>query len=145
MQLPPAELLFDEQTIATAIDRIADHLNSKCRGESWLMLCVMNGGLIFTADLMRRLKFAVTLDCIRVSRYHNSTKGSGLTWHSKPATELAGTRVLLIDDIFDEGILNGSIYLGYQSPIGPLYLGYGWAEGGRKLFFLKLGTVFGAQ
>ena len=49
------------------------------------------------------------------------------------------------DDIFDEGILNGSIYLGYQSPIGPLYLGYGWAEGGRKLFFLKLGTVFGRQ
>jgi len=47
------------------------------------------------------------------------------------------------NDIFDEGILNGSIYLGYQSPIGPLYLGYGWAEGGRNLIFLKLGTVFG--
>jgi NTE family protein len=48
-------------------------------------------------------------------------------------------------DIFDEGILNGSLYFGYDTPLGPLYLGYGWAEDRSGLFFLQLGAALGGQ
>jgi NTE family protein len=47
------------------------------------------------------------------------------------------------DQIFDDAILNGSVYLGYDTPIGPFYLGYGLAEGGRNRFFIRVGNVFG--
>ena len=48
-------------------------------------------------------------------------------------------------DLFDDGLFNGSVYLGYRSPIGPLYMGMGFAEGGRQRFFLSIGNVFGAS
>ncbi len=48
-------------------------------------------------------------------------------------------------DVYGEGILNGSVYLGYDSPLGPLYLGLGWSEAHSGLLFLRLGTLLGGQ
>lgn len=45
-------------------------------------------------------------------------------------------------DLFSDGILNGSIYLGIDSILGPMYLGVGFAEGGRRVPFLSIGTIF---
>lgn len=46
------------------------------------------------------------------------------------------------NDVFGEGIVSGSAYLGFDSIIGPMYLGMGFAEGGRRLTFLSIGTVY---
>ena len=43
---------------------------------------------------------------------------------------------------FDNGILNGSAFVGADTPIGPLYVGMGFAEGGRYTGFLFLGSPF---
>ena len=43
---------------------------------------------------------------------------------------------------FNSGVLNGSVFLGADTPIGPLYLGVGFAEGGSGTAFLHLGPVF---
>jgi NTE family protein len=45
-------------------------------------------------------------------------------------------------DLFSDGILNGSIYLGIDSLLGPLYIGVGFAEGGRRVPFFSLGSIF---
>jgi NTE family protein len=47
------------------------------------------------------------------------------------------------DDVFDHGIWNGSVYLGFDSPIGPLYIGYGFAEGNRRAYFVRIGNILG--
>ena len=47
------------------------------------------------------------------------------------------------NELFDDAVLNGSVYFGFSSPIGPLYLGYGFAEGGRQRFFVRIGNIFG--
>ncbi len=48
------------------------------------------------------------------------------------------------DDVFSNGIMNGSLYFGNRSPIGPLYWGVAFAEGGERVYFLRIGNVFGA-
>jgi len=48
-------------------------------------------------------------------------------------------------EIFSDGLINGSVYLGYRSPLGPIYLGIGWSEERDVLYFLRLGNVFGAR
>lgn len=45
-------------------------------------------------------------------------------------------------DIFDEGLLHGSLYLGFDTPIGALYTGVGVGENGREKFFFRIGNVF---
>ena len=45
-------------------------------------------------------------------------------------------------DIFDDNILAGSVFLGLDTPIGPVYTGYGHAEGGNESIFVYLGQFF---
>ncbi|MFT4520742.1 MAG: NTE family protein [Halioglobus sp.] len=45
------------------------------------------------------------------------------------------------EDIFDDGILAGSVYMGFRSPIGPIYIGYGVAQDSDGEYFLRLGNV----
>ncbi|MEE2914204.1 MAG: hypoxanthine-guanine phosphoribosyltransferase, partial [Pseudomonadota bacterium] len=68
-----SDLVFDAEEIDSAVVRIAHQLNSDCAGGVWLLLAVMNGAVVFAADLMRRLTFAHELDSVRVSRYHGET------------------------------------------------------------------------
>ncbi|MCH5377077.1 MAG: BamA/TamA family outer membrane protein, partial [Planctomycetes bacterium] len=48
-------------------------------------------------------------------------------------------------DVYGNGVLNGSIYMGYNSPVGPLYVGYGWNEEQSGVYFLRLGTILGKR
>jgi NTE family protein len=41
-----------------------------------------------------------------------------------------------------DAILGGSLWAGVQTPVGPVYVGYGQAEGGRSAFYVYLGRVF---
>ncbi len=48
------------------------------------------------------------------------------------------------DDIsFDSTITAGSVYLGLDTFVGPLYFAYGQAEGGRSSLYVFLGRIFG--
>ena len=42
----------------------------------------------------------------------------------------------------DNSILGGSLFLGLDSPIGPLMLGWGYTNEGDSVFFTKLGRFF---
>lgn len=103
MQLPPSERIYGEAEISAAIDRLAEGINARCAGEEWIVVCVLNGALIFTGELIRRLAFPIRLESIRVSRYHETTSGSELRWHARTDIDLRGKHILLVDDIFDEG------------------------------------------
>jgi NTE family protein len=47
------------------------------------------------------------------------------------------------DDIeFDNALVAGSAYLGMDTLFGPVYLGYGLAEGGRSSLYLQIGSSF---
>ncbi len=47
------------------------------------------------------------------------------------------------DDItFDDTITAGSIYVGFDTFVGPIYFAYGLAEGGNSSFYSFLGTIF---
>jgi len=49
------------------------------------------------------------------------------------------------EDIFSKGLLNGSVYFGYKSPLGPIYLGIGWSEDRSAIYFLRLGSLLGQR
>jgi NTE family protein len=41
-----------------------------------------------------------------------------------------------------DSILGGSLWAGVDTPVGPVYVGYGLAEGGEDAFYISLGRVF---
>ena len=46
------------------------------------------------------------------------------------------------DISFDDSIFGGSIWAGVSTPVGPIYVAYGVAEGGEQAFYVFLGRIF---
>ncbi|MGV6826722.1 MAG: hypoxanthine-guanine phosphoribosyltransferase [bacterium] len=99
-----AEVLFDRQQILEAIDRMAAEITADSELDNPVLLCVMNGGILLTGKLLSRLKFPLRLDYVHVTRYHEQTSGTELRWIKTPEQSLKGRAVILVDDIFDEGL-----------------------------------------
>ena len=102
-QLPDSAVLFDEAGISAAIDAMAAAIGTLCSEGEWTLVCVLNGGLVVAGELMKRVDVDLRLETVRVTRYHETVSGFELKWHTKPASDLRGKRILLVDDIFDEG------------------------------------------
>jgi hypoxanthine phosphoribosyltransferase len=98
-----SELLFDRAHLERNIERIAWNIRNDYAGERPVYLTVLHGGMIFASQLSLSLGFDVEFDYLHATRYRGATTGSGLAWLHRPATPLEGRRVLIADDILDEG------------------------------------------
>jgi len=99
-----AECLFTKAEIEMALDQMAQALKA-CVGESNpIFMCVLVGGIIPMGNLLTRLDFPLEVDYVHVSRYGNKTKGGELNWKAKPASDLTGRTIVVVDDILDEGL-----------------------------------------
>lgn len=72
--------------------------------EEITVISIINGAILFTADLLRAIPNPVRLDCIRISSYRNETKSMGKPKLVHSLTlDITNRHVLLIDDILDTG------------------------------------------
>ena len=104
--LQNSELVHDGATLEDAIARMAPRIRDDFAGSVPLYLTVMHGGLPFAARLAMEigaLGLDLEFDYLHATRYRGATSGGELTWKHRPATPLQGRRVLLVDDIVDEG------------------------------------------
>ena len=99
-----AECLYSSAEVSQALDNIAKPIYKKYFDKNPLVLCVMKGGAFTACALMQRLQFPLEFDFVQVSRYRNNTSGGEIEWLVKPQTDIEGRYVLIVDDIFDEGI-----------------------------------------
>lgn len=100
--LPGAERLFDRAALQAHIARMGAAVDQILDGERAVLLTVMNGALVFAAQLALSVRTDLEFDYVHATRYHDNRPGE-LRWLRKPQVELAGRSVLLADDILDEG------------------------------------------
>jgi len=96
--------LFHEQTILQRLDELGAQITHDYDGKELTVIAVLNGSILFVADLVRRIQLPLRLDCIGVSSYHGGTQSSGTVIFAEaslPAVE--GRHVLILDDILDTG------------------------------------------
>ena len=101
--LPRADLIHDRAALQAAIDQMAASLRADYGSDRPLVLTVRHGGMIFASLLALELGFDVEFDYLHATRYRGKTSGGGLQWLRHPAVPMVGRRVLLVDDILDEG------------------------------------------
>lgn len=103
-----AELIHDGDALLEAIGGMAGEIAAEYRDDALppLFITVMKGGLPFAGQLGFALGargLDLEFDYLHATRYRGRTSGSGLAWLHRPATPMRGRRVLLVDDILDEG------------------------------------------
>jgi len=107
--LATADVVHDRAAIDRAIATMAERIHAayaNASGDPPLFLTVMHGGLPFAGQLALELGargLDVAFDYLHATRYRGETSGGELVWKHRPATPLRGRRVLLVDDIVDEG------------------------------------------
>lgn len=106
MSAPPvdvAERLFTPEEVDAAVGRMARAIDARLDGGECLVLCLLQGGIVPAGMLLPRIAAPLELDSVHVTRYRNTTCGGDVEWRTLPRTPVAGRRVLLLDDILDEG------------------------------------------
>ena len=104
--LERSSIVHDRSAIETAIREMSIRIRNDYAGTVPVYLTVMHGGMPFAAQLALELGargLDLEFDDLHASRYRGTTTGGTLTWKHRPATPLQGRRVLLVDDIVDEG------------------------------------------
>jgi hypoxanthine phosphoribosyltransferase len=98
-----AEVLFEREELEDAIAAMAEEIRADYADGRPVYITVMHGGMLFASQLALELGIDLEFDYLHATRYRGATTGSGLAWLHRPATSLEGRRVLIADDILDEG------------------------------------------
>src|SRR5437870_4889204 len=97
-------VLFDEPAINRRLDELAKQILNDYRDKELTVIAVLNGSLMFMADLLRRIQLPLKLDCLSVASYHGKAQTSGEVIFKQIAPpDVKDRHVLILDDILDSG------------------------------------------
>jgi hypoxanthine phosphoribosyltransferase len=98
------EIIVSEAMIKRRVKTLGAEITAAYGEEEITVVAIINGALLFGADLLRTVRCPIRLDCIRVSSYRNETRSAGRPEIVHSLTiDIANRHVLLLDDILDTG------------------------------------------
>jgi len=100
------DVFLTEEQIAQRVSELAAELDAYYEQNEIKevhALCLLKGSLIFTADLVRKMKTPVIIDFLQVASYDGSKSTGKLKFKTEPSADITGSHLLVIEDIIDTG------------------------------------------
>jgi len=96
---------LSNKEIISVIEGLADRINADYAdaAEAPVILCVLNGAMIFTAELFKRLNFPCTLASLKLSSYVGTSSTGTIQAPDSIHGDIKGKSVLVCEDIVDTG------------------------------------------
>ena len=91
--------------LEAAIDTVARKINADYEGsrDIPILLCILNGSVMFTSELMKRLSFNLQLVSMKLSSYSGTQSTGNIREVMGLTAPVEGRRVLVVEDIVDTG------------------------------------------
>jgi hypoxanthine phosphoribosyltransferase len=96
-------ILISERQIAARVRELAVEIERDFSGREMVVVSLLNGTVMFLADLIRYFSLPLRLDFIGVSSYGLGTESGELVFTKELRLDVRGRDVLLVDDILDTG------------------------------------------
>lgn len=101
---PKLRILYTRAEIEAKVDKLADKIRRDYLGKHPVLICVLKGSFMFTADLIRRLNFPLEVEFVQLSSYGGAKESSGkIKMVQDLQSPIQGRDVLVIEDIVDTG------------------------------------------
>jgi hypoxanthine phosphoribosyltransferase len=99
-----ARIVVNEEQIRNKLQELSKTLIQDYKDKDCTIIAILNGSLVFLADLIRLIPFSIRLDTIDASTYGESTFPKGETRIIRNfKIDIEGRHVLVVDDIMDTG------------------------------------------
>lgn len=96
-------VLITEEQIARRVRQLTRRLQADYAGRDLVIVSLLNGTVMFLADLVRHLSLPLRLDFMGVSSYGAGTESGELVFTKQLRLDVKGRDVLVVDDILDTG------------------------------------------
>lgn len=98
------DVLISAERIRARVEELAAEIARAYEGRPVTVVGILTGCLVFTADLIRRIDLPLRVAFVTASSYRGATTVPGkLEIRDELLPDIAGRRILLIDDILDTG------------------------------------------
>jgi hypoxanthine phosphoribosyltransferase len=97
--------LLDADTIAARIRALGAEITKAYEGRRLVLICVLKGSFIFTADLARTIDLPMRVEFLGVRSYGEGTSSTGVVQITQDLSKpIEGEDVLIVEDIVDTGL-----------------------------------------
>ncbi len=97
-------VLISSAEIEEAVTRLATDIRRDYPGGDLLLISILKGSFIFTADLVRRLGLPLEVHFVQLSSYGEKMESTGKVRLVQPIhCPVKGRHILVVDDIVDTG------------------------------------------
>lgn len=99
-----SEILFTEKEIADKVKEVGEKIKKEYADEEeYVIVTVLKGSYIFSADIVRQLDTNAVIDFIIASSYEGTQSTGVIKILQDIREDIKGKRVILIEDIVDTG------------------------------------------
>jgi hypoxanthine phosphoribosyltransferase len=98
------KILIHEQTIFARLDELGERITQDYKDKDLTIISLLNGSIVFTADLLRRIRIPLKLDCWSISSYNGAKSSGEIKFRQQIITDVENRHVLILDDILDSGL-----------------------------------------
>jgi hypoxanthine phosphoribosyltransferase len=97
--------MLSAEQIATRVRELGAEITRDYAGRNLVVVCVLKGSFVFTADLLRVVDLPLRIDFLGVRSYGEDTKSSGVVQITQDLSRpIEHDDVLLVEDIVDTGL-----------------------------------------
>ena len=99
------EHVLSQEQIRARVAELGARISQDYAGREIMLTCVLKGGFIFLADLVRAIEVPCSLDFMVISSYGTGTQSSGVVRILKDLdAPIEGLDVIVVEDIVDSGL-----------------------------------------
>ncbi|ROV58884.1 hypoxanthine phosphoribosyltransferase [Vibrio ponticus] len=96
------DLVLSQEQIKLGVSQVAQQLNQRFAEQDAVIISVVPGGILFTADIVRELTFDISMDYISCPHTPGDRNNSSeIVFHQN--IPLTGRNVILVDDAIESG------------------------------------------
>ena len=97
------EVLVTEEQLQKRIEELGRELTQQYKDKNPVIVGVLQGGVVFFADMVRRIQVPCQFDFMWISSYEGTESTGQMVVKKDISTDIRGRHVLILEDIFDTG------------------------------------------